>query len=359
MNVLEKYQSVIILFAIIFGLIVGQITIIGNNASYFITPFLFLMLFGIFLDISFNDFRKSFSNLKFTKITLFMNFIWTPLFAYFLGAIFLHQHVDIWIGFIMLMVTPCTDWYLIFTDIVKGNLPLSASIIPLNLILQLILLPVYLLAFFGIFGSFDIGILIENILLMVVLPFFLARLFRYILNRVNHINIGNVDNIDNIDNSNSNSNINFNKNYNESSSNFDLKLLGDKIFHFFSSTQIIFLAVAIFCMFASQGNLLLNNLWVLIFLLIPIVLFFIINFIFGRFISNSFNLSYEDSASLSLTTLARNSPIALAIAVTAFSNQSLVALALVIGPLIELPVLAIVSQILLLIMKKQYNILLN
>lgn len=55
-----------------------------------------------------------------------------------------------------------------------------------------------------------------------------------------------------------------------------------------------------------------------------------------------------------MTIIARNSPISLAIAVTAFPDQPLIALALVIGPLIELPVLTIVSQ-LMLFKKKQFN----
>jgi len=53
-----------------------------------------------------------------------------------------------------------------------------------------------------------------------------------------------------------------------------------------------------------------------------------------------------------MTIIARNSPVSLAIAVTAFPDQLLIALALVIGPLIELPVHAIVSQILLFTRKK-------
>lgn len=65
------------------------------------------------------------------------------------------------------------------------------------------------------------------------------------------------------------------------------------------------------------------------------------------------HLSYQDTVSLSLTTLARNSPVALAIAVTAFSNKPLITLALVIGPLIELPVLTSISQVLLIIRKKK------
>lgn len=312
MNFLEKSQSVIILFAIICGLLFGQIAIIGNNVSYFIIPFLFLMLFGTFGSISLTDFKKSFSNFKFTKISLLMNFVWTPLFAYILGAIFLNQHIDIWIGFIMLMVTPCTDWYLIFTGIAKGNISLSTSILPLNLVLQIILLPVYLLLFLGVLGSFDYGILFESILLMVVLPFLLAQISRYIFKNIKK-----------------------------------LEVYKTNFFSFFESSQIIFLSLAIFCMFAANGYVLVNNLWVLFILIIPMFLFFIMNFLIGRIISKKLNFCYEDSVSLAMTTLARNSPIALAIAVIAFPNQPLVALSLVIGPLIELPVLAITSQILL------------
>ena len=104
-------------------------------------------------------------------------------------------------------------------------------------------------------------------------------------------------------------------------------------------------------MFASQGKYLLQNMNVVLLLLVPVLLFFIINFLLGQFIGRMMHLSYKDTVSLSLTTLARNSPVALAIAVTAFPDEPLIALALVIGPLIELPVLAFVSQVLLLIKK--------
>ena len=104
-------------------------------------------------------------------------------------------------------------------------------------------------------------------------------------------------------------------------------------------------------MFASQGKYLLQNMNVVLLLLIPVLLFFIINFVLGQFIGRVMRLSYKDTVSLNLTTLARNSPVALAIAVTAFPDEPLIALALVIGPLIELPVLACVSQVLLLLRK--------
>lgn len=243
-----------------------------------------------------------------------INFIWTPLLAYFLGAIFLNQEPALWIGFVMLMVTPCTDWYIVFTNIARGNVPLSASILPLNLVLQLILLPVYLLLFFGASGTFDTGMLIESIVCIVLLPFILAQIVRYLLSKWNSIE--------------------------------------RPVISFFTSAQIIFLSLAIFCMFASQGKLLLDNLMVVLILFIPILLFFIINFLLVRVVAKIAKLAYGECTSLCLTTLARNSPIALAIAVVAFPNEPLIALTLVIGPLIELPVLAIVSQVLLFIKER-------
>ena len=67
-------------------------------------------------------------------------------------------------------------------------------------------------------------------------------------------------------------------------------------------------------------------------------------------------LNYEDSVALNLTTLARNSPIALAIAVATFPDRPLISLALIIGPLIELPVLFLIAKILLNIREKQLKI---
>lgn len=312
MNVVNKYQTVIIGLAVILGLFIGQMGEAGNYAEYFIVPFLMIMLFGLFLNIPIKDLLKSFSNLKFFSANIGINFIWTPIFAYGLGYLFLQNEMSHWIGFVMLMVTPCTDWYLIFTGIAKGNTPLSASVLPLNLILQVILLPIYLLLFFGKTGTVDSAVLFESIVLVLLVPFVLAQTTRYVSKQL-------------------------------SKDNF----IDKRMSPFFEKSQVIFLGLAIMAMFASQGEYLTNNLKIVLILLIPLLLFFIVNFLIGRSVSSLLKFNYEDSASLNLTTLARNSPISLAIAITAFPNDPLIALALVIGPLIELPVLALVSQILL------------
>lgn len=109
--------------------------------------------------------------------------------------------------------------------------------------------------------------------------------------------------------------------------------------------------LAIISMFASQGEQLVQNPLMLLKLITPVLIFFVIVFIVGQMIGRYIGFSYQDTASLNLTTLARNSPIVLAIALTAFPQEPLISLALVIGPLIELPVLGIIAHILLWVRK--------
>jgi ACR3 family arsenite efflux pump ArsB len=100
-------------------------------------------------------------------------------------------------------------------------------------------------------------------------------------------------------------------------------------------------------MFASMGQELLSEAPVILKLLPPILIFFAVNLLLSFILRRLFKIEYPDFVSLSFTTLARNSPLALAIALVVFPDVPLIALALVIGPLIELPVLGVVSQVLL------------
>ncbi|GAA0084708.1 bile acid:sodium symporter [Clostridium sp. CTA-7] len=244
--------------------------------------------------------------------------MWTPIIVFILGRLFLNNHPELLIGFIMLMVTPCTDWYLIFTGIAKGNVALGSSILPLNIILQLLLLPVYILLIAGTSVDINVISLGKGVVFSLMIPLLCSIVARkLIINKIGD------------------------------------SVFEDKLLPKACDYQGYFLNIAIISMFASQGKVLLENYQVLFILLVPILLFFIINFIVGRLVGKAIKLNYQDSVSLSLTTLARNSPIALAIAVASFPDKPLISLALIIGPLIELPVLFLISKILLGIKLKQ------
>ena len=300
MNLVEKLEPVIIFSAIIIGLLLSNITIIADNCSNLITVFLCLMLYGLFLEIPVKELKHSFKNVKFTLTSLIINFIWTPLFGYFLASVFLKGNPDLIIGFFMLILTPCTDWYLVFTKLAKGDMPLSLSILPINLVLQIILLPIYLIIFFSSGNGLDFTQLAYSLVIVIVIPFIAAEISKVLFNSA----------------------------------------LTEKV----SNLEIYFLALAVICIFASQGKVLLDNLNTVVTIFIPLIIFFTANAIIDLFISEKINFTYSEYASLTMTTLARNSPLALAIAINSFPGHELISIALVIGPLIELPILYIVSR---------------
>lgn len=310
MNLIEKLEPAILIFAIIIGLILSDIKILSNNIGNLINLFLCIMLYGIFLEVPLKNLKKSFKNIKFSSTSIMINFIWTPIFGYFLGNLFLNGNMDIFIGFFMLILTPCTDWYLIFTKIAKGDLNLSLSILPINLILQIVLLPIYLIIFFSSNDTINYSNLVYSLIIVIVIPFLSAQITKLLLNN-------------------------------------KLK----KITNFFSKYQIVFLALAVFAIFNSQGNQLFGHLNSVLTIFIPLIIFFIATTLIDLLLSEQIHLIYEEYASLTMTTLARNSPLALAIAINSFPNHELIIIALVIGPLIELPILYLVSRFALWIKK--------
>ena len=311
MDLLETLEPIIIFSAVLIGLLFSNINIIAENSSYLINIFLCLMLFGLFLEVPIGDLKYSFKNHKFTLTSLIINFIWTPIFGYFLATFILKGNIDIIIGFFMLILTPCTDWYLVFTKLAKGNITLSLSILPINLVLQIILLPIYLIIFFSSGNTMDYEQLLYSLLIVIVIPFISAEIVKLILNKKSE----------------------------------------EKITDLFNNCQILFLSFAVFCIFASQGELVFANLNNVVNIFIPLIIFFITNTVIDLIIYKKMNFSYAEYASLTMTTLARNSPLALAIAINSFPGHELISIALVIGPLIELPVLYIVSKFCLWIKK--------
>jgi arsenite transporter len=310
MDPVEKYQTVFVLLAIVGGLALGQLSGVPAVADRLILPFLMVMLFAAFAGISFSRLREAFGNRRVVGSSLLVNFVWSPLLAVGLGALFLRNHPALWVGLVMLLVTPCTDWYLIFTDIADGDVPLATSILPYNLVLQLVLLPVYLYVFVGALVDLPLGVLLESVALVLVVPLVFGGLARWGL----------------------------------------IRTKGEQWFaHSFlpklSPLQIVFLSLAIGAMFASQGGVILENPELLALLAVPVIAFYAINLGVGFGVGCVLSFSYREMVCFNNTVLSRNSPTALAIAVVAFPNEPLIPLALVIGPLLELPLLGVIAQV--------------
>jgi ACR3 family arsenite efflux pump ArsB len=179
-------------------------------------------------------------------------------------------------------------------------------------LLQLALLPVYLAVFAGSIVPIENTVLVKSIVIVFILPFSLAYLTRYGVTKAK-----------------------------------GKEFLEERVLARLSGHQFVFLLIAIMGMFASQGKAVLTNPLIMVQLLAPILLFFAGTYLLAQMIGKLFKFSYPELACFTCTTIARNSPVALAIAVTAFPEQPLIALVLVVGPLIELPVLFLVTRLII------------
>jgi ACR3 family arsenite efflux pump ArsB len=207
------------------------------------------------------------------------------------------------------MVTPCTDWFLVFTGMAKGNVPLSAAILPVNLVVQIALLPVFIYIYSGVTGDVSMIFLARSAVITLIAPFALAKIIKRALRaapRATRV----------------------------------MELL-------FAKRQFVWLWLAITAMFASERILSADRLDVLARIALPVMAFFIVTFYIAKGVSRFMGFDRPDSASLMFTALARNSPLSLAFAQRAFPGNHEVFLPLIVGPLIELPILALAAQIVL------------
>src|SRR5690606_237407 len=100
------------------------------------------------------------------------------LLAGLLGWALLADRPDLRIGLVLLLVTPCTDWYLVFTASARGDVALAAALLPTNLVLQLLLLPIYLPLVAGAAADVPVGQVVSGVVVVLGVPLALAAVIR-------------------------------------------------------------------------------------------------------------------------------------------------------------------------------------
>ncbi|GGE78993.1 arsenic resistance protein [Nesterenkonia sp. E16_7] len=306
----ERLQSVFVAVAALAGLGVGLASPLGANGEHLVIPALLVMLIAVFMQLDASHLKDVGKAKGLVGVSLVLNYAFTPLLAWALGLGLLGAQPDLRIGLLLLLVTPCTDWYLIFTAMARGHAGIAAALLPINLVLQLLLLPVYVMLLGGEAAMVDTATLLEAVLLMLLTPLVVAFTLRWVSTRLKG------------------------EHWRE-----------EHVNRWANRVVMPLLCVAVFAMFAWQAPVVAESGAEMLLLLPPLLAFFIILPLVATGVSRLLRLTGPQRVALTMVTTARNSPIALGIAVAAFPDRPLIAVALVVGPLIELPILAALSQI--------------
>ncbi|MEK3992880.1 MULTISPECIES: arsenic resistance protein [Robertmurraya] len=173
---LENQQIWIYGISLIFGGVLGITNEnLANSLDWTISPLIAILMFGMFAQIPFLKLREAISNLRFMVALLTGNFIAVPIIVWILTTIF-PQSPPILLGVCLVLLTPCIDYVIVFTQLGKGNEKLMLASTPILFVVQMLLLPVYLWLIIGeeMVEVVHLEPFLEAFLLLIVAPLILA-----------------------------------------------------------------------------------------------------------------------------------------------------------------------------------------
>jgi len=146
---LERHQVWIYLCAILAGLAVGGgAPDLSDSFGAVLWPLLGLLLYTTFTQVPLTHLPEAFRDRHFLGATLIGNFILVPL-AVWGFLLVLPDDPAVRLGVLLVLLVPCTDWYITFTHLSGGDTRRAITATPVNLLVQLILLPIYIRFFMG------------------------------------------------------------------------------------------------------------------------------------------------------------------------------------------------------------------
>ncbi len=175
---LEQQQIAIYFMAVLVAAVGGLFApVAGQALGVLVTPAIAVLMYAMFLQIPFLDLRQGLGNKRFLLALLIANFIVMPVLVWLL-TLGLSEHPAILVGALLVLLTPCIDYVVVFTHLGKGDSRLTLAATPVLLLLQLLLLPLYLALMLGSASSVAISIspFVEAFVVLIVLPLVLAVL---------------------------------------------------------------------------------------------------------------------------------------------------------------------------------------
>lgn len=168
----DKHQIALYVAAILFGGVVGVLASASAPVLTWATnPVLALLLFATFLAVPVREVGHAFKDIRFLGTVLVVNFLLVPLVVFALSR-FVADDRGLLMGVLLVLLTPCVDYVIVFTGLAGGAKARLLAATPLLMLLQILLLPAYLWLFAGSDAAQHIAVqpFVEAFLVIIVVP---------------------------------------------------------------------------------------------------------------------------------------------------------------------------------------------
>ena len=314
LGLFEKYLTLWIVICIIVGLLVGRFfPIFGQyldslkigQLSIPIGVCLFFMMYPTVVQIKFGDIVKATKNPKPLLLTIIANWVINPPLATFLANTLIPGHPEFIAGIILLGISPCTAMVMWWIMLARGDLGQGLVNTAINALLMVLLyapLAAFYLGVSAIPVPWDLIAL--SVLFFIVIPVGLASISRWIV-----------------------------------ITRKGQEWFEEKYVPVLGKVSIIALLTTLIVMFSLEGEIIINNPLTVALIAVPLLLGYAIMVSLTYGISWLANWSYESSICNTLIGSSSHFEVAIAVATTLFGIGSGAALATVIGPLMEVPLM--------------------
>ena len=323
MSFLDRYLAAWILVAMAAGLLLGRFvpgldaaldSVKIGGISVPIAVGLLVMMYPVLAKVRYDETHRVTGDRKLLTLSLILNWILGPAFMFALAWIFLPDLPEFRTGLIIVGLARCIAMVFIWNDLACGDREAAAVLVAINSVFQVVafgalgwfylqLLPSWL-GLETTSAQFSVWSIVISVLVFLGIPLLAGFLTRVLGERA-------------------------------------------KGRHWYEETflprigpwALYGLLFTIVLLFAMQGEAITSQPLDVARMAVPLLLYFVLMFFFSWFVSKAVGLNYAKSTSVAFTASGNNFELAIAVSIGTFGIASGQALAGVVGPLIEVPVL--------------------